>query len=493
MIPTAFRPVAVALLLAPFAAATCGPPSSDHAPTGAPQGVGEFGAEGAGFGSTSHYPFQIEYIDSVMMEPIRDGRIAGASVGVVHVGHEVAFRGYGWADLELGVPTPVDAVYEAGSVTKQFTAAALLQMQEQGLVDLDADMSRYLPDFPTQGNRITVRQLLNHTSGIRGYTEMPEARPYFVRRLPRDSLLALVAAHPFDFATGEHLVYNNSAYYLAGMILEAASGVSYEEYLEERLLGEFGMDRSRYCSETEIQEGKVEGYDVGEDGLRHKGFIVHNVPYAAGSLCATARDLAGWLTALHDGRVLSEESYRQLTEPGTLNDGTQTRYALGLAVSDILGHRAIHHGGGIPGFLAESLWLPDEELIVVVLTNTAGPPGPGELAREIVKIMVGDAQPEPEEFQGDLGWYEGEFHGPARAGRAVVRIAADGDVLTATPLEAAGEPIPEDRQEADTLVYRSGTTFFGDGDALLTFEGGEDAAEVLRWDMVFGYTVMRRR
>ena len=135
-------------------------------------------------------------IDEIMMEPVREGRIAGGSVAVVHRGETVAIRGYGWANVELRVPTPEDAIYETGSVTKQFTSAGLLQMQEQGLVDLDADVSDYLPDFPTQGNRITVRELLDHTSGIRGYTEMEEARPYFVRRVPRDSLLALVAAHP---------------------------------------------------------------------------------------------------------------------------------------------------------------------------------------------------------------------------------------------------------------------------------------------------------
>lgn len=516
--PPALHHALAALLVAALGSAACGPASSDGGsassdaprPAGASQAVGEFGAEGAGYGSPG-YPFQLQSIDSVMMGPIRDGRMAGASVGVVHAGHDVAFRAYGWADLELRAPTPVDAVYEVGSVAKQFTAAALLQLQEEGAVDLDTDMSRWLPDFPTHGNQITVRRLLNHTSGIRGYTEMPAAFPYFVRRVPRDSLLALVAAHPFDFATGDHLIYNNSAYYLAGMILEEASGVSYEEYLEERLLGELEMDRSRYCSETEIQEGKVEGYDADEDGLRHKGFIVHNVPYAAGSLCSTTRDLAKWIAALHGGRVLSEESYRQITEPATLNDGTPTRYALGLMVSDILGHQAFHHGGGIFGFLAESLYLPEDDLIVVVLTNTAGPPGPGELARDIVKIMVGEVVREPETFEGDLAWYEGTFHGPARGGSATLRIAADGDALTATLVETGGEPIPEARQETDTLLYRSGTTFVN-GDALLTFEGepgaagggpdatggdpdapAPDAATTLRWDMVAGYTVMRRR
>ena len=426
------------------------------------------------------------------MAPIREGLIAGASVAVVHQGEPVAFRGYGWANLQLAVPTPEDAIYEIGSITKQFTSAGLLQAQEQGLVDLDADIGTYLPDFPTQGNRITVRELLDHTSGIRGYTEMDAARPYFVRRVPRDSLLALVGAHPFDFPTGEHEIYNNSAYYLAGMILEQVSAMTYEEYVEERIFAALGMERSRYCSETEVQEGKVNGYDAGEDGLQNKGFIVHNVPFAAGSLCSSARDLATWLGALHGGEVLTDESYAQMTEPGDLNDGTKTRYALGLAAGDLLGHRALQHGGGIDGFLSQSLYLVDEDLAVVVLVNTAGPPGPSVLADEIVKLMVGDATPEAMSFDGDLAYFEGTYSGPARAGHAGVRIAADGDVLTVTRVMAGDQDIPEDRQSADTLGYRGDMTF-SNGDVLLTFEGDGDSAAVLRWDAVSGYTVMTRR
>ena len=475
------------------ALAGCAPEGASDAGTrgSGSQDAGEFGAEGVGYGAEG-FEAQVAAIDSIVMAPIREGQIAGASVSVVQGGREVAVRAYGWADLELRVPTPEGAVYEIGSVTKQFTSVALLQLQEQGLVDLDAEIGEYLPDFPTQGNRITVRELLDHTSGIRGYTEMPEARPYFVRRVPQDSLVALFAAHPFDFPTGEHLIYNNSAYYLAGMILETVSGVGYEEYVEERLFGELEMHRSHYCSETEIQESKVNGYDAGEDGLVHKGFIVHNVPFAAGSLCSTAMDLAVWLKALHGGRALSEESYRQLTQPGDLNDGTRTRYALGLATSDILGHRALHHGGGINGFLSESLYLPDEELAVVVLVNSTGPPGPSALAREIVKVMVGDRTPAPEPFEGDPAWYEGTYGGPARGGEAEVRVVADGDVLTVATVTVGGAEVPADQQSSDTLAYRGGTTF-GAGDQILTFEGGADAAQTLRYDVGFGYTVMRRR
>ena len=452
---------------------------------------GEFGAEGVGFAHPDHAS-HVETIDRIIMAPIREGLIAGASVAVVHHGERIAVRGYGWANLELQVPTPEDAIYEIGSITKQFTTAALLQLQEQDRVHLDADIGTYLLDFPTKGNRITVRELLDHTSGIRGYTEMAAARPYFVRRVPRDSLLALIADHPFDFAPGEHAIYNNSAYYLAGTILERVLGMTYEEYVEEKIFAELGMDRSHYCSETEIHKGKVTGYDAGPDGLRNKGFIVHNIPFAAGSLCASAGDLATWLGALHGGEVLTDDGYAQMIEPGDLNDGTRLRYALGLATSDILGHRAIHHGGGINGFTSESLYLPEEELTVVVLVNSTSPPGPSALAREIVELLVGDATPEPMTFDGDLAYFEGTYSGPARAGEAVLRISADGDLLTMTPVTLGGRDVPEDRQEADTLDYRGDMTF-SNGTLLLTFEGDGDAASVLRWDQGAGYTVMTRR
>lgn len=478
-----FRPAVAVYSTALVLLAACSAPPAAEAP------VGEHGSEGVGFGADA-YSEQIARIDEAMMAPVRDGRIAGVSISVVHNGEPVAIRGYGWADLELRTPTPEHGIYEIGSVTKQFTTTALLQLQEEGLVDLDAELGTYLPDFPTQGNRITVRELLDHTSGIRGYTEMPEAYPYFVRRVDTDSLLALVAAHPFDFPTGEHEIYNNSAFFLAGLILEEVSGMTYEEYVEERIFGALGMEDSHYCSETEIHPGKVNGYETGPDGLQHKGFIVHNVPYAAGSLCSSAADMATWLTALHSGEVLSEESYEQLITPGDLNDGTPIRYALGIALTPILGHRAIHHGGGIPGFLTQTLYLPEEDLAVSVLMNTAGPPGPDSLAAAIVEIMVGDRTPDAATYEGDLAALAGTYEGPARGGHMGLRIEAVNGSLTSTTVMQGGQPVPEDRQEATPLEYLEGMTFRAGG-ALYTFEP-ESGSGILRWDVGAGYSVMQR-
>ena len=373
-------------------------------------------------------------------------------------------------------------------MTKQFTTTALLQLQDEGLVDLDADMATYLPDFPTQGEPHHGPELLDHTSGIRGYTEMEEAQPYFVRRVDADSLLALVGEHPFDFPTGEHEIYNNSAFFLAGLILEEVSGMTYEEYVEERIFDALGMDDSHYCSETEIHPGKVNGYEAGPDGLQHKGFIVHNVPYAAGSLCSSAADMATWLTALHSGEVLSEDAYQQLITPGDLNDGTQIRYGLGIALTPILGHRAIHHGGGIPGFLTQTLYLPDEDLAVSVLVNTAGPPGPDALANEIVEIMVGDRTPEASTFEGDLSAMAGTYRGPARGGTLGLRIEAVNGGLTSTTVMQGGMLVPDDRQEATPLEFVEGMTFRAGG-ALYTFE---PESGILRWDVGAGYSVMER-
>ncbi len=453
--------------------------------------VGEFGSEGVGRAAADRASL-VAAIDEVVMAPVRDGRIAGASVAVVHRGEAIAVRGYGWANLPLRAPTPADAVYEIGSVTKQFTAAALLRLQERGLVDLDADVNRYLPDFPLRGNRVAVRDLLDHTSGIRGYTETSEARPHFSRRAPRDTLIAVIAAHPFDFPPGERQVYNNSAYFLAGAIVEEVSGTTYEEYVEGDFFAALGMERSHYCSEREIHEGKVDGYDVGPEGLVHKGFIVHSVPFAAGSLCSSAGDLAAWLGALHGGRVLEPESYAEMVAPSELADGTSLRYGLGLSTADVLGHRALSHGGSIYGFLSEAMYLPDEDLAVVVLVNTAGPTGPTELAKRIVRLTVGDATPAPTAFHGDPSRFEGTYSGWARAGEATIAIALRGDALTATAVVRGGRTIPEDARRTDVLAYRGGATF-AVGDELFVFEGDGERADVLRWDVATGHSIMRRR
>ena len=307
---------------------------------------------------TPDRPVIVTAIDSIVNEPIEAGQIAGASVAVVLGADTILLRAYGDADLEYDVPTPDRAIYEIGSVTKQFTAAAILQLVEAGKIDLDAVFTEYLPDYPADAHGITVRRLMDHTSGIKSYTDMPAFTSIATRTLPRDSLVAMFSSVPLDFAPGEAMIYNNSAYFLLGLIIEAVTGESYEDYVREHLFAAAEMPDSRYCSSNAIVERRAHGYDSSPDGLVRKGYVDHTWPYSAGSLCSTAWDLVAWNEALHGdgngGALLSAESYRELITPGTLNDGTPLRYAKGLYVLESGGHELIGHGGTIRGSRLES-------------------------------------------------------------------------------------------------------------------------------------------
>ena len=420
-------------------------------------------------------------VDSIAREALRDGRAAGMSVAVAQ-GDEILARGYyGSVELELDVPTRPETVYEIGSVTKQFTAAAILRLAEDGTLDLDADLTDYLPDYPTGRRLLPLRRLLDHTSGIRGYTELPEFRLLSIRDVPRDTLVATFASRPFDFEPGEAAIYNNSAYYLLGMVIEAVSGLEYADYVEEHLFGPAGMARSSYCSETRITPGKAKGYSWTPEGLVHRDPIVHSHPYAAGSLCSTTLDLVAWTRALHGGRILGEEAHRTLVTGGTLNDGTVLRYGGGVSLTPIQGHRAWHHGGGINGFLSHLAYLPDHDLTLAVLVNTAGPVAPGGVVSDVVAALVGTESPEARPLPRSGESYAGTYEGIGRGAPMRIRIAAEGDELELSTGSGT--------TEARSLVHL-GSDRFALGTQEFTFEWEGEAVVRIRADLGGSYTFL---
>ncbi|MFV1988099.1 MAG: serine hydrolase domain-containing protein [Gemmatimonadota bacterium] len=431
----------------------------------------------------------IAAIDSVATEGIEAGRAAGMSIAVMHGGEPILVKAYGSADLELGVPTPPDAVYEIGSVTKQFTAVALLMLVDEGLVSLDDDLSKWFPDYPLHGRRIPVHRLMDHTSGIKGYTEMQVFRSIATQALPQDSLISLIAAEPFDFEPGEALIYNNSAYFLLGKLIEKASGKTYEEFVEERLFAAVGMMNSRYCHRDEFTPLRAKGYQPGPGGsLRPADYLDHRWPYAAGSLCSTAADLAAWNDALHGdgagGELLTPESYRSLITPGSLNDGTPVRYAKGLAITSRDGRPRIAHGGGIFGYVSELRYFPEETLSIVVLINTAGPVSSSAIATSVENLVLGPrALVVPRVYSGDLSRFEGTFRGPARGRRMTVTVTVGDDGLTLRQGTAPGE--------GRTLRWLGGTTF-GRGDTRYRFVLDGDRVAALQVDQVTGLYVLEK-
>ena len=378
-------------------------------------------------------PALVARIDSIMNAAIAGGQVVGASIAVVRGRDTIAVKGYGKANLELGVATPPNAIYEIGSVTKQFTGAAIMQLVEQGKLSLDDDISKWVPQFNTKGRRIAVRRLLDHTSAIRGYTEIPEARALMPFALAKDSILQVIAKWPYDFEPGEEQIYNNSAFFLAGMIVEKASGESYAGYVKKHLFEPAGMTASHYCSDVTITPNKTTGYDWGgSNGPIQKRPLSHVWPYAAGSLCSTARDLVAWNTALHRSRtILGADAYRQLTTPDTLNDGTRVGYAKGLAFTPVVGHRSIHHGGGINGWTSDNLYFPDDSLSIIVLYNVSGPSGPSETSEAIAEAVLGRKAVTSTPIVGEASRYAGTFTGRGRGGPQSLTIVVENGAVSA--------------------------------------------------------------
>lgn len=329
-------------------------------------------------------------IDSLAEATLRDGPVAGLTIGVKRGGDLLIVKGYGEADIENSVPMTAETVYRIGSLTKQFTAAAVLQLVEAGLMSLDDPMTDYLPDYPTQGHEVSIRHLLTHTSGIKSYTSLGDV--FWLKAglldLSHAEMLELFQDEPFDFAPGEAYSYNNSAYYLLGMIIEQVSGEPYDDYLDGHLFGPLGLSRSSYCHESQIIRGRAEGYEHGADWLVNDGSISMNTPGAAGALCSTVPDLLSWTAALRSGRVVSLASYQAMTTSGLLNDGSATGYGLALGVAPLGDHPRVAHTGGINGFSTVMAHYPDSDLDIVVLSNT-GSGAPGQIEGRIARWALG--------------------------------------------------------------------------------------------------------
>ena len=328
-------------------------------------------------------------VDSLVRAEIDAKRAAGVSVAVLSGSDTLVLRGWGMADLENGVPATPTTVYRIGSITKQFTAALVMQLVDSGRLSLDDDVRRWVPSAPTHGRVVTVRQLLNHTSGIRSYTGIgPRWQSKLRLDMAPDSIVALVATDSLDFEPGAKFRYNNTGYVLLGSLLEKVTGTPYETLLESRLFEPHGLSQTYYCDTRPIIPQRAAGYEATPDGLVNASFLSMTQPFSAGSLCATVVDLVRWQRALAGGRVVSPASYAAMTTPGALADGSPMRYGFGLSTQVIDDQRMILHGGGINGFASIMIRLPVAGLDIVVLTNTASRSADA-LGKQIARAALG--------------------------------------------------------------------------------------------------------
>lgn len=310
-------------------------------------------------------------LDSLATAFVGDGTAAGVTVGVVRGRDTLLLRGYGWADTSARRPAEVATVYRIGSITKQFTAAAVLQLVEQGRVSLDDPLSRWLPQYPQWG-RVTVRQLLNHTSGIPSYTANAGWQARMGEALAPAAVMGFVARDTFDFAPGSQFRYNNSGYFLLGQLLERATGTRYDALVQQRFFRPLGMGTASYCPDVPRDRVFAAGYDRRGDRYAPTTPISMTSPFAAGALCMSVPDYLRWQAALTSGRVVRPETYARMSRSDTTSDGKPTNYGWGLAPARVGTHAAVAHGGGINGFSTEQMWVPADSLRVVAFSNTAG-------------------------------------------------------------------------------------------------------------------------
>ena len=290
--------------------------------------------EGAGRNRSDASAGLEKSVDELARAFIDSGQAAGISLAVAREGELLMARGYGLADVENDVPATAATVYRIGSITKQFTAAAIMRLIEQGELTLGTELAAVLPEVDTEGHTVTVEQLLNHTSGIPSYTGLGEAF-WSVSRLDlsHQQLLELVDVPEFDFAPGAEWRYNNTGYYLLGMIIESADGRDYGAWVGDELFTPLGLDSTTYCGERQIIPHRAEGYELVEGELLNDDMLSMRLPYAAGALCSTVGDLIAWQQSLAAGEVVSSDSYAAMTTPGALAEQV-ARTALGLEIEE---------------------------------------------------------------------------------------------------------------------------------------------------------------
>ena len=331
-------------------------------------------------------------VDALMKQEMRARHIPGASVAVVSKGEVVLLKGYGLADVENQVPAAANTVYEIASVTKQFTATAIMMLVQERKLALDDSINQVLDGLPAAWSKITIRQLLNHTAGLPEYS-----KPQFHLDMRKDhssrDLLQLVVNTPLDFTPGERYSYSNTGYVLAGMLIEKLSGKDYGTFMRERIFEPLGMRDSRFNDQSAIIPNRARGYTFNNYTLANAEYTSSSNPYAAGGLLSSAADMAKWMQAQGSEKLLSRANWEQMWTNARLNDGTTFGYGFGWNIRTTWSRKRVEHSGGIQGFSSNVTRFIDDDLSVIFLVNSDA--NVGRLGQHIFGLYLPATQYRP--------------------------------------------------------------------------------------------------
>jgi D-alanyl-D-alanine carboxypeptidase len=318
-------------------------------------------------------------IDDYIATQMQRLHIPAVSLAIVRDGRVVKAQGYGFANLELKAPATKETVYEIGSNTKQFTAAAIMMLVEEGKVHLEDPVTKYFPEAPQAWRDITIQHLLTHTSGIQNHVAVPDWLDVFRTNLkfetapPRDELLKMFFKLALEFQPGETWAYDNTGYYLLGIVIEKASGKSYWEFLDERIFKPLRINATRNTDPQPIVPNRASGYEWKNDHFENRPVLLPAIAFSAGSLLSTAEDMAKWDVALYTEKLLKKSSLDKIWTAAATNDKAPMpfNYGFGWFVDSYHGHRLVQHSGGTPGFSSVIYRFIDDKLTIIILTNHA--------------------------------------------------------------------------------------------------------------------------
>jgi CubicO group peptidase (beta-lactamase class C family) len=324
----------------------------------------------------------VDRMDQIARSYSDDHQFMGSIL--VAQGDKVVFeKSYGSANLEWNIPDDSLTKFRIGSMTKQFTAASILLLEERGKLSADDYVKKYMPDAPAAWDKITIYNLLTHTSGIPSFTSFPDYHASEGTPTTPKALVDRFLNKPLEFQPGEKWNYSNSGYVLLGYLLEKISGQTYADFVTQNIFKPLGMNDSGYDSNAAVILHRASGYTPSPDGLVNSGYIDMTTPFSAGALYSTTHDLLLWEQALYGGKVLSAASLKKMTTPYKEN------YGCGLMITTAKGHLQYEHGGGIEGFNTDMSYYPDDKLTVIVLANLNGG-APGDIAGKLAAVVHGE-------------------------------------------------------------------------------------------------------
>ncbi len=298
-------------------------------------------------------------------------------------GDDVLFsKSYGSANLEWNIPNTRATKFRIGSMTKQFTAASILLLEERGKLKVDDPVKKYMPDAPAAWDKITLFNVLTHSAGLPNFTSFPEYAKLQAFPIAPEKIVALFKDKPLDFEPGAKFSYSNSGYVLLGYLIEKISGESYEKFLQDNIFTPLGMKDSGYDSNSAIIERRASGYAPSPAGPVNAEYVHMSVPHGAGALYSTTQDLLKWQLALYGGKVLKPESLAKMTTP------FKDDYGFGLIIRTTDGRKQMWHNGGIQGFNSSMAWYPESKTTIVVLANLNGQ-APDQMLPQLAAVAFG--------------------------------------------------------------------------------------------------------